>query len=43
MDTGYEFDLEMVLAPQEMVMAVWLTIKGFNSSALAVLSARQPE
>ncbi len=41
-DTGYEFYMEMVLAPQEMAMAVWLIVKGFNPSALAVLSARQP-
>ncbi len=30
MDTGIGFYLEMVLAPQEMVMAVWLIVKGFN-------------
>ena len=28
---------------QEMVMAVWLIVKGFNPSAIAALSARQPE
>jgi len=39
-DTGYEFYLEMVLAPQEMVMAVWLIVKGFNPSAIAALSAK---
>jgi hypothetical protein len=40
MDTGYEFYLEMVLAPQEMVMAVWLIVKGFNPSAIAALFAK---
>jgi hypothetical protein len=32
--------MEMVLAPQEMVMAVWLIVKGFNPSAIAALPAR---
>ena len=40
MDTGIEFYLEMVMAPQEMVMAVWLIVKGFNPSATAALSAK---
>jgi hypothetical protein len=40
MDTGYGFYLEMVMAPQEMVMAVWLIVKGFNPSAIAALSAK---
>jgi hypothetical protein len=40
MDTGYEFYMEMVLAPQEMVMAVWLIVKGFNPSAIAALFAK---
>jgi Domain of unknown function (DUF4386) len=40
MDTGYEFYLEMVMAPQEMVMAVWLIVKGFNPSAIASLFAK---
>lgn len=31
------------LALQEMVFAVWMIVKGFNSSALAALSALQPE
>jgi hypothetical protein len=35
MDTGYGFYLQMVLAPQELVMAVWLIVKGFNPSAIA--------
>ena len=40
MDTGYGFYLQMVLAPQEMVMAVWLIVKGFDPSAIAALSAK---
>jgi hypothetical protein len=40
MDTGYGFYLDMVLAPQEMVMAVWLIVKGFNLSAIATLPAK---
>ena len=40
MDTGYGFYLQMVLAPQEIVMAVWLIVKGFNPSAIAALSAK---
>jgi hypothetical protein len=40
MDTGYGFYLQMVLAPQEIVMAVWLIVKGFNPSAIADLSAK---
>ena len=39
MDSGFGFYLEMVLAPQELVMAVWLIVKGFNSKAIAELSA----
>lgn len=30
-------------AIQEMVFAVWMIVKGFNPSAIAALSARQPE
>jgi hypothetical protein len=40
MDTGYGFYLQMVLAPQELVMAVWLIVKGFNPKAIAALSAK---
>jgi hypothetical protein len=40
MDTGYGFYLEMVMFPQELVMAVWLIVKGFSPSALAALSAK---
>jgi hypothetical protein len=39
-DTGYGFYLEMVIAPQEMVMAVWLIVKGFNPSAIVSLSTK---
>jgi len=39
-DTGYGFLLEMVIFPQEIAMAVWLIVKGFNPSAVAVLSAK---
>jgi hypothetical protein len=41
MDTGYGFYLQMVLAPQEMVMAVWLIVKGFNPSSIASLTAQK--
>jgi hypothetical protein len=40
MDPGIGFYLEMVLAPQEIVMAVWLIVKGFNPSAMAALFAK---
>ena len=40
LDTGYGLYLQMVLAPQEMVMAVWLIVKGFNPSAIAALFAK---
>jgi len=38
MDTGYGFYLQMVLAPQEIVMAVWLIVKGFNPSAVNAMA-----
>jgi hypothetical protein len=41
MDTGIGFYLEMVLMPQEMVMGVWLIVKGFNPSAIAALFAKR--
>lgn len=37
MDTGYGFYLQMVLAPQELVMGAWLVIKGFNLDAVKKL------
>ena len=37
LDNGIGFYLQMVLAPQEMVMAVWLIVKGFNSEAVKKL------
>ena len=39
-NTGYEVYMEMVLMPQELFMAVWLIIKGFNPSAIAALFAK---
>jgi hypothetical protein len=40
LDNGIGFYLEMVMAPQEMVMALWLIVKGFNPSAIAALFAK---
>ena len=41
LDTGIGFYLEiLVMFPQEIVMAVWLIVKGFNRSAIAALSAK---
>ncbi|MBI9106796.1 MAG: DUF4386 domain-containing protein [Spirochaetales bacterium] len=37
LDTGYGFYLQMVLAPQELVMGAWLVFKGFNQAALKEL------
>ncbi len=34
LDTGYGFYLQMVLAPQEIVMGLWLLIAGFNKDAV---------
>ena len=34
LDTGYGFYLQMVLAPQELVMGAWLVIAGFNREAV---------
>src|SRR5512140_3287190 len=39
-DTSYGPYLEMVMFPQEIVMAVWLIVKGFNPSAIAALSVK---
>jgi len=38
LDTGYGFYLQMVLAPQELVMGAWLVIKGFNLDAVGKLN-----
>jgi hypothetical protein len=40
-DTSFGGYLEYVIAPQEMVMAVWLIVKGFNPSAIAALFAKK--
>ena len=40
MDAGYGFYLEMVMFPQEILMAVWLIVNGFNPSAITDLSAK---
>ncbi len=37
MDPGIGFYLEMVIAPQEIVMALWLVIKGFDHEAVRKL------
>jgi hypothetical protein len=37
MDNGIGFYLQMVLAPQELVMGLWLVIKGFNQDAVRKL------
>jgi hypothetical protein len=41
MDNGYGFYLEMVMFPQEIIMALWLIVKGFNPSAMSALSAKR--
>lgn len=40
LDHGVGFFLQMVLAPQEIVMGIWLIIKGFNQAALEELFNR---
>jgi len=37
LDAGYGFYLQMVLAPQELVMGAWLVFKGFNLDAVRKL------
>jgi hypothetical protein len=37
MDNGIGFYLQMVLAPQEIVMGLWLVIRGFNQDAVKKL------
>lgn len=37
-DTGYAVYLEMVIMPQELVMGLWLIVKGFDQSAIARVS-----
>lgn len=39
LDKGIGFYLQMILAPQEIVMALWLIIKGFNHAAIEKLIA----
>ena len=40
MDNGMGLYLQMVMMPQEVVMGLWLIIKGFNPSAIASLSVK---
>ena len=40
LDNGIGFYLQMVMFPQELVMGVWLIVKGFNPSAIAALPAK---
>lgn len=42
MDNGVGFYLQMVLAPQEIIMALWLIIKGFNHAAIDRLMTDYP-
>lgn len=42
LDSGFGY-LMIPLAIQEMVFAVWMIVKGFDSSAIAALSAKHPE
>jgi hypothetical protein len=43
MDPGIGFYLEMVIAPQEIVMALRLIAKGFNPKAIAELYVKDVE
>jgi len=43
LDSGIGFYLEMVIAPQEIVMAVWMIAKGFNPKAIADLYVKDVE
>lgn len=40
LDNGIGFYLQMVLAPQEIVMGLWLVLKGFNQTAVKELIQR---
>ena len=42
MDNGIGFYLQMVLAPQEMVMALWLVFMGFDADAVTRLMRPDP-
>jgi hypothetical protein len=42
LDDGYGLYLQMVLAPQELVMGAWLVIKGFNLDAVRKLDEATP-
>lgn len=41
LDKGFGFYLQMVLAPQEIVMGLWLIIKGFNQDELKKLLKKE--
>ena len=41
MDNGIGFYLQMVIAPQELVMGAWLVVRGFTPAAIAALSAKR--
>lgn len=40
LDNGIGFYLQMILAPQELVMGLWLVIKGFDEASITELSKR---
>ena len=42
LDNGVGFYLQMLLAPQEIVMALWLIIKGFDHTAIDRLMTDKP-